>query len=69
MAKRAVLDRIDRRRYPEHAPQRVIAEIMSNDLALGDKLPEEKEPTEEFNVSRTVVREALRRRSRHVLIN
>ena len=38
----------------------VVAEIMSDSLATGDKLPSEKELTEEFNVSRTVVREALR---------
>ena len=38
----------------------VVAEILNDNLAIGDKLPSEKELTEEFNVSRTVVREALR---------
>jgi len=38
----------------------VVAEILNDNLAIGDKLPSEKKLTEEFNVSRTVVREALR---------
>ncbi len=59
MVKRA-FDTIDRRRYSEQVIQMVVAEIMKDNLAIGDKLPGEKELTEQFSVSRTVVREALR---------
>jgi GntR family transcriptional repressor for pyruvate dehydrogenase complex len=60
MVRKKAFDRIDRRRYSEQVIQMVVAEIMSDNLAIGDKLPGEKELTEQFNVSRTVVREALR---------
>lgn len=60
MVEKRAFNQIDRRRYSEQVIQTVVAEIMSDNLALGDKLPGEKELTEEFNVSRTVVREALR---------
>jgi GntR family transcriptional repressor for pyruvate dehydrogenase complex len=60
MVRKKAFDRIDRRRYSEQVIQMVVAEIMSDNLAIGDRLPGEKELTEQFNVSRTVVREALR---------
>lgn len=60
MLKRKGFDQIDRRRYSEQVIQRVVTEIVSGNLAIGDKLPGEKELTEQFKVSRTVVREALR---------
>jgi GntR family transcriptional regulator, transcriptional repressor for pyruvate dehydrogenase complex len=60
MVRKKAFDQVDRRRYSEQVIQMVVAEIMSNNLAVGDKLPGEKGLTEQFNVSRTVVREALR---------
>jgi GntR family transcriptional repressor for pyruvate dehydrogenase complex len=60
MVRKKAFDQVDRRRYSEQVIQMVVAEIMSNNLAIGDKLPGEKGLTEQFNVSRTVVREALR---------
>ncbi len=60
MVRKKAFNHIDRRRYSEQVIKMVVAEIMSDNLAIGDKLPGEKELTEEFNVSRTVVREALR---------
>ena len=60
MVRKKAFDQIDRRRYSEQVIQVVVAEIMSGNLAIGDKLPGEKELGEQFNVSRTVVREALR---------
>ncbi len=53
-------DQVDRRRYSEQVVQSIKAEILSNRFSVGDKLPGEKELTEQFNVSRTVVREAIR---------
>jgi len=53
-------DRVDRRRYSEQVIQMVVTEILSDNLAVGDKLPSEKQLTDQFSVSRTVVREALR---------
>jgi len=60
MTRKRVFNQIDRGRYSEQVIQMVVAEILNDNLAIGDKLPSEKELTEEFNVSRTVVREALR---------
>jgi len=60
MTRKEAFDQVDRRRYSEQVIQMVVAEIMSDNLAVGDKLPGEKELTEQFSVSRTVVREALR---------
>ncbi len=60
MVRKSSFNHVDRRRYSEQVIQMVVAEIMSDSLAIGDKLPGEKELTEQFNVSRTVVREALR---------
>lgn len=60
MVRKKAFDQIDRRRYSEQVIQMVVAEIMSDTLAVGDKLPGESELTRQFNVSRTVVREALR---------
>jgi GntR family transcriptional regulator, transcriptional repressor for pyruvate dehydrogenase complex len=52
--------RVDRGRYSEQVIQMVVTKIMNNSFAVGDKLPSEKVLTEQFDVSRTVVREALR---------
>jgi GntR family transcriptional repressor for pyruvate dehydrogenase complex len=59
MVKKA-FPRIDRRRYSEQVTEMLVAAIMNGKLAIGDRLPGEKQLIEEFNVSRTVVREALR---------
>ena len=45
----------------EHAVAALTARIASGDLAPGEKLPSESELMAEFDVSRTVVREALSR--------
>ncbi len=58
--KTKVFDQVDRRRYSEQVIESIKAEILSNRLAVGDKLPGEKELTHHFNISRTVVREAIR---------
>jgi GntR family transcriptional repressor for pyruvate dehydrogenase complex len=51
---------VDRRRYSEQVVQTIKTQILSNKVAIGDKLPNEKELIVQFHVSRTVVREALR---------
>lgn len=58
--KTKIFDKVDRRRYSEQVIQSIKAEILSNRFAVGDKLPNEKELTQNFNISRTVVREAIR---------
>ncbi len=60
MVRRKEFDQIDRRRYSAQVIQMMVTEIMSDNLAVGDRLPGEKALTEQFKVSRTVVREALR---------
>jgi DNA-binding FadR family transcriptional regulator len=51
---------VDRGRYSDQVIQNIKREIFTHRLAVGDKLPGEKELTEQFGVSRTVVREAIR---------
>lgn len=58
--KTKIFDKVDRRRYSEQVIQSIKTEILSNRFAVGDKLPGEKELTQNFNISRTVVREAIR---------
>lgn len=53
-------DQVDRRRYSEQVVESIKTEILSNRVAVGDKLPGEQELTHHFNISRTVVREAIR---------
>jgi GntR family transcriptional regulator, transcriptional repressor for pyruvate dehydrogenase complex len=52
--------RVDKRRYSEQVIETIRAKILSTDLKIGDRLPGEKELIAQFNVSRTVVREAIR---------
>lgn len=54
------LNNVDRRRYSEQVVDILKAKILCKSLAIGDKLPGEKELTAQFDVSRTVVREAIR---------
>jgi GntR family transcriptional regulator, transcriptional repressor for pyruvate dehydrogenase complex len=53
-------DRVDKRRYSEQVIENIRAKILRADLKIGDRLPGEKELINQFNVSRTVVREAIR---------
>jgi GntR family transcriptional regulator, transcriptional repressor for pyruvate dehydrogenase complex len=58
---RLVFDRVDNK---ERLNERIVAQVKkfihSNHLKFGDKLPSERELTEQIGVSREVVREALR---------
>jgi GntR family transcriptional regulator, transcriptional repressor for pyruvate dehydrogenase complex len=56
----AGFNQVDRRRYSDQVIESIKTEILTNRFAVGDKLPREKDLTEQFNVSRTVVREAIR---------
>jgi GntR family transcriptional regulator, transcriptional repressor for pyruvate dehydrogenase complex len=58
--KMAELNQITKRRYSDQVVDSLKAEILSNRFAVGDRLPGEKDLTEAFKVSRTVVREAIR---------
>lgn len=49
-----------RRRLSEHVGDQLQAEIIGAGLAPGDRMPTEAELAERFDVSRTVVREAVR---------
>ncbi len=47
------------RTLPKHVAKRVRAMIATGELALGDKLPPQRELSASFGVSRTVLREAI----------
>ena len=58
--KMRIFDQVDRKRYSEQVIESIKTEILSGRFAVGDKLPGEKELTQSFKISRTVVREAIR---------
>ena len=47
-------------RLSDKVAEMMLATILSNRLQVGDRLPSERELGEQFGVSRTVVREAVR---------
>jgi len=47
-------------RLSDKVAERMLETILSNRLNVGDRLPSERELGEQFGVSRTVVREAVR---------
>lgn len=51
---------LKKRRYSEQIAQLIQERILNERIGKGDKLPTERELTQEFQVSRTVIREALR---------
>jgi DNA-binding FadR family transcriptional regulator len=60
MQKSTLFDAIERpRRLPDEVAQSVMSAITSGALKPGDKLPSEAEMSSNFNVARTVVREAI----------
>lgn len=60
MAKLPLFDAIERpRRLPDEVAQSVMSAIADGSLKPGDKLPSEAEMSANFNVARTVVREAI----------
>ena len=54
------LSPLRRERLNEQAVSRIRQLILSNELKIGDKLPPERDLAKQLNVSRVVVREALR---------
>jgi GntR family transcriptional repressor for pyruvate dehydrogenase complex len=61
-------DREGRRRLFEHVVEAVEERILSGQLKAGDLLPPERVLTEQFGVSRTVVREAMKALERSGLV-
>ena len=60
MPKSTLFDAIERpRRLPDEVAQSVMTAITNGTLKPGDKLPSEAEMSSNFNVARTVVREAI----------
>ncbi|OPY60754.1 MAG: putative L-lactate dehydrogenase operon regulatory protein [Syntrophorhabdaceae bacterium PtaU1.Bin034] len=55
-----IFDKVSKGRYSDQVVEMIKAEVASVKYTIGDKLPTEKELTEQLNVSRTVVREAIR---------
>lgn len=55
-----IFDKVSKGRYSDQVVEMIKAEVASVRYTIGDKLPTEKELTEQLNVSRTVVREAIR---------
>jgi GntR family transcriptional repressor for pyruvate dehydrogenase complex len=53
-------DRLTNVRLYEQLAERIRTQIVDGDLSAGDKLPNERDLAEQFGVSRTVVREALK---------
>ncbi len=53
-------DRLTSVRLYEQMAQRIRDQIVNGDLSAGDKLPNERNLAEQFGVSRTVVREAIK---------
>lgn len=53
-------DRLTNVRLYEQLARRIRIQIVDGDLSAGDKLPNERDLAEQFGVSRTVVREALK---------
>lgn len=60
MPKSSLFDAIERpRRLPDEVAQSIITAISDGSLKPGDKLPSEAELSANFNVARTVIREAI----------
>lgn len=51
---------LDKLRYPERIAREIQMRILSHDLGIGERLPSELELAGEFEVSRSVIREAMR---------
>ena len=61
MAPKALFDQIAREpRLSDKVAEMMLDTILSNRLKVGDRLPSERELGEQFGVSRTVIREAVR---------
>lgn len=58
--KRTMFQPLDKRRYFEQIAEMIREKIFQEDLQAGFKLPSEQQLASELNVSRSVVREALR---------
>ena len=57
---------VRKRKVPQEIVYRIREQILSGALARGSKLPSEQELTENLNVSRQTLREALRVLEMHV---
>jgi DNA-binding FadR family transcriptional regulator len=51
---------LEKKRYSDHVVELIKAKIMQENLKIGTRLPSEVDLSQEFNVSRAVIREALR---------
>lgn len=51
---------LDKLRYPERIAREIQMRILNHDLQIGERLPSELELAGEFEVSRSVIREAMR---------
>jgi GntR family transcriptional repressor for pyruvate dehydrogenase complex len=51
---------VQTRRYFEQVAQQIEKRILNGELSSGDQLPSERDLAEQFNVSRTVIREAVK---------
>ncbi len=51
---------LEKMRYSEQIAQSIQDRVLRGQVATGDRLPSEKDLAEEFRVSRTVIREAMR---------
>ena len=51
---------LEKKRYSDHIVELIKAKIMQENLKIGTRLPSEVDLSQEFNVSRSVIREALR---------
>lgn len=58
------------RRLSDYVYERILSKIIDGDVVVGGKLPTEHELCEEFNVSRPVLRQALKQlREDHVIVS
>ena len=51
---------LEKKRYSDHIVELIKAKIIQENLKIGTRLPSEIDLSQEFNVSRSVIREALR---------